>query len=241
MLDSSDKMESLGRKIILPCFVFVFLFVSIVEAQELNLDGTTVTAPYGAFYDLKRTCSNNGTYCSTATSCNVTIVRPDGTLLANNRLMTNNLAYYNATLNQTDNRWLGRGIGTLTCTDPSGNIKGNGYATFNYVVTGDGNDYRDVPHQLIILAIGLILIFVGKLREDFAIVQNLGSMIVIIMGVLTIYPGYSFFNYSSLMGLGIGATSLGLGLYFLLERALSREREVKHYDNSDDGRYHDND
>lgn len=235
----SKKMDKVGIKLLVPGFIFIFLFGFLVSAQSTS-DGL-VTAPYGQQYDLKRTCSNNGTYCSSSTSCNVTIVKSDGSLMFDNRLMTNNIAYYNITAFQVDNRWLGKGFASMTCKDPSGDIKGNGYSTFEYDITADGNEWKSFPNQLVIMIIGFILIFVGKLKDDFTIIQNLGSMISIVMGVITIYPGYNYLNYSTLSGLGIGAVSLGIGFFFLLERNLSRDKEVKSYDNEDDGRYHDND
>ena len=60
---------------------------------------------------------------------------------------------------------------------------------------------------------------------------------MMIMGVITIYPGYSFINYTTLLGKGLGFILIGLGFYFLIEDSFSRNKQEDRFEsqpNSDD-------
>ncbi len=63
-------------------------------------------------------------------------------------------------------------------------------------------------------------------------------MIVLIVGVITLWPGYSFINYSNLQGQAIGYSSIAFGLYFLINDSFSRDKQTDKFsqDVEDDGR-----
>ena len=68
-------------------------------------------------------------------------------------------------------------------------------------------------------------------------------MMILVLGVITLWPGYAFINFSTLLGKVVGFSSIGLGFYFMLEDSFSREKQTEYYEAEveEDGRFHDND
>ena len=54
------------------------------------------------------------------------------------------------------------------------------------------------------------------------------------MGVITIYPGYSFINHTTLLGKALGFILVGLGFYFLIEDSFSRNKQEDSFDAEND-------
>lgn len=69
--------------------VFFLAAIHLVSAEENFRIGTIV--------DLKKTCDNNGSFCSNNSVCNMTVYYPNLTVLANNVLMTNQINFHNLT------------------------------------------------------------------------------------------------------------------------------------------------
>ena len=44
-----------------------------------------------------------------------------------------------------------------------------------------------------------------------------------IMGTLTLFPGYNFINHTNLFGLSLGTILIAMGFYFLVEDSFSRK------------------
>ena len=196
-------------------FVFILLALPIVVAQEER------TFQFNTHYDLKRPCFNNGTFCTVNSLCNLTLEYPGGDLIFNNIRMSRNGSFFNATVGQNINNQLGIHPAIMSCCD--GAICGPD--TFNVVITADGKPFQEFPTQIVFIIFSFILIAFGLFDEKFKIFKSTGGILLMIMGVITLYPGYSFINYSTLMGKAIGAISIGLGFYFLVEDSFSRESQ----------------
>ena len=68
-------------------FMFIFL-ISCVSAGYRSGDELTLKVP----------CYNNGTYCSTSATCNISVLDPSGNSIVSNAIMSNNVSYHNLTL-----------------------------------------------------------------------------------------------------------------------------------------------
>lgn len=184
--------------------------------------------------DLRIPCFNNGTYCSSAAVCNSTILYPNGNIMIIDSDMTANNSFFNVTLTKTENHFLGEHSIIMVCCE-AGDCGSN---TYVMEITADGFASKQIPFQFLVVIFGFLLIGVGLTQERLRIFKHAGSMLVFIMGVLTLYPGYSFINWTTLMGKTLGFLFIGLGFYFFIEDAFSRDKQVDHYDQADDGRFH---
>ncbi len=210
--------------------VFLFLFISVLLVGSFASAQETLIEQIPSFqfnhdFDLKRTCSDRGFFCDINFVCNISLVSPNGEILINNELMTNNNSFRNITITQEQNNQLGFVTGFESCN----NVTNAGLDTFTIAITGDGNPYRDFPHQFVVIIFGLILVFVGLINERFNMFKSIGSMILMVMGVLTLFPGYSFINYSTLMGKALGFGLIGLGFWFLIEDSFSRNKQQERF------------
>lgn len=219
-------------KFLFSILILIFL-VGIVSSADLNF-------PFNQDIDIKRPCFNNGTYCSSSAVCNITILYPNGIIMpsADNIVMTNQGSFHNITILRGEVDRLGVHQAIMSCTDTAGDIAGNGEDTFTIEITGDGQSFNVFPTELIVFVIGLGLIGVGKVMDKLKVFKFIGAITVFIVGVTTIYPGYSFLNYSTLIGKGISLIGIGAGFFFLIEDAFSFDRQVEYYDQQDDGRFH---
>lgn len=227
--------------------IIFLLFFSFISAD--------MTAQFNKDYDLKRPCFNNGTYCSSSSNCNITLVYPDGNLLLDNQVMNNKFSFHNVTIPQSSINQLGIIFGIMSCAD--GSLYGED--TFDLYITADGKEPKTFPIELSITVISLIMILSGSFNDRLSLIKTSGSILLMVMGIITIYPGYSFINYSTLPGLGIGTISIGIGFYFLISDSFSRNKQKGRYnrypdgleindetnyreieEEEDDGRYHDN-
>ncbi len=231
-------------KLYLFFFFFLILLASPVLAAQNDL-----SKPINVAYDLNLKCFNNGTFCSSSAVCTLTYEDPDGIIVIDNATLTNQVNFHNITITQSQNSKFGTWWGTQVCFDPSGDIIGSGPDTFPVEISGDGMGFRAFPFELSIFVLGLILIVTGKLKEELRMMKHVGSFIVMIMGVLTLYPGFSFVNFSTLIGKVIGFGGIGMGFYFLIEDSFSRSKQDEYYapptpqqeeEGEEDGRFHGN-
>ncbi len=176
---------------------FALLFIFLLVGFSSFVFAKSLVFPFNQELDLKRPCFNNGTWCSTSAVCNVTVFYPDDSVLVNNQLMTNQISFHNFTITNTDINKIGIYSTSITCTDTGGDLAGNGFETFTFEVTGDGLKSSPFPIEFSVFLLGIVLIIVGKSKEDLRFFQFLGSILVLIMGVITLYPGYSNFNFAN--------------------------------------------
>lgn len=224
--------------------IFILLVVPLVSAQNSD----TILVSFNQEFDLTRSCENNGTYCSSSAVCNVTLTAPDGVNIFDNELMTNQISFHNKTIIPGTLNQFGFYPAVMTCFDSGGQLTGNGFDTFQLQVTGDGQQSNAFPIELSILILGFILIMVGKVKDELSLFQTLGSMIVLTMGVVTLYPGYAGLNFSNLQGQVLGASSIGFGAYFMIEKYFSRGEQEQSFnqepfdpqeiEDEEDGRFH---
>ena len=69
------------------------------------------------------------------------------------------------------------------------------------------------------------MVGVGFVTERLRMFKHLGSILLIIVGIITLYPGYNFINYSTLLGKALGFILIGLGFYFWIEDSFSRDKQ----------------
>ncbi len=199
-------------------FFFFIVFTPLVFAED-------VIIPFNKGVDLKRGCFDSGLFCEPAFECNITIMYPDKTLLFDNEPMTNQGSYYNITIIQPNNNQLGVMEAIQSCY----NGTKAGRDTFNIEVTADGNSFRVFPTQFAVIIFSFILISSGFFIERLKLLTLGGSILMMLMGVVTLYPGYSFINHSTLMGKGVGTTLIGLGFYFLIQDNFSRSEQDERF------------
>ena len=206
-------------------FLISVLLVTTVSAQE-QLPEQIPSFQFNTQFDLKRGCFDNGFFCDSSFVCNATIIAPDGnTLMIDNQIMTDQNSYRNITVDQSLNNQLGFAEVIQSCN----NVSNAGRDTFVIAITGDGKPWRQFPQQLVVAIISLAMIVMGTMKENLRIFKHLGSMMMMAVGVLTLYPGYSFINYSTLLGKSLGTVFIGLGFYFLIEDSFSRDNQQERY------------
>lgn len=206
--------------------IFIFSILPLVLADDL-------TIPFNENYDIKRPCFNNGTFCSSSATCNFTLIRPTGETIFSNQIMTFNSNFFNITLLKATNNQLGEHPAIMSCCE-------NGLCdadTFKIIVTADGNPQQTFPTQFAVIFFAFLLVGFGTFFERLRLFKYMGSILLMVMGVLTLYPGYSLINYSNLVGQSIGSIIIGLGFYFLIEDSFSRGEQQEYYDQDEQGVY----
>ena len=113
---------------------------------------TALTYKQSTEIDLKIPCFNNtDAFCSKGSYCNITVYNPASILLLDSVNMTNQGAYFNATLSPSDSSVNGEYSTIIQCTD---GIQ-NGFSTFNFNITPNG---EEIDEGTAIFRIGLIVI-----------------------------------------------------------------------------------
>ncbi|KKL53380.1 hypothetical protein LCGC14_2276010 [marine sediment metagenome] len=211
-------MQSVNKKIWL-MFLISFFLVSSVSAA--------LTFEQSKDIDLKITCINAG-FCTAAAQCNVSVFNPSQVALLDGVQATQSasLAFYNITLNSTQTSELGTYSVGGFCKDGSVTQ----VVDFDFDVTADGKEFQAFPNQFGVILLGFILIMFGLSNSRFSLLKHMGAIILMVMGVLTIFPGYNFINHTNLFGLALGSILIAIGFYFLLEDSFSREEQERSFD-----------
>lgn len=204
-------------------FIFLFLALPMLQAQE------DPTFQFNKQFDLKRPCSDSGFFCDSAYECNITLIYPDGNLLVNNQVMTNKVSFRNITITQPNNNQLG----FISAIESCNNGTRGGLNTFDVVITADGRKFQAFPNQFFIIILGLLMVGTGITMNRLRLFKHLGAILLIISGIITLYPGYNFINYSTLLGKSFGAILIGLGFYFWIEDSFSREKQEEGFDSEE--------
>ncbi len=105
-----------------------------------------------------------------------------------------------------------------------------GFIFSEFEVTQDGEETIVFPQQFSIILFGLILIMFGISKERYTFMKSMGSFILMIMGILTLFPGYNNISHTSLFGLVLGSTVFVMGFYFLIEHNFSRTKQEQWFD-----------
>ncbi len=205
-------------------FILVFL-VSTVTAQQ-TLDEQIPSFQYNTEFDLKRACFDSGFFCDASFTCNITLIKDDGSLMIDNQVMTNQGSYRNITVPKASNNRLGFVQGIESCS----NATNAGPDTFTISITGEGKPFQQFPQQFFIIIMAFALVVTGLVQEKLRMFKHMGAILMMIMGVITLYPGYSFINYTTLLGQAVGFILIGLGFYFLIEDSFSRNKQEDNFD-----------
>ncbi len=226
--ETNEEKKLFLNRIVLT-LLFILVLATTVTAQQI-LDEQIPSFQYNEEFDLKRACFNNGFFCGSGFTCNITLLYPDGQVLVNNQVMTNQGSYRNITVSKESNQQLGFIQGIESCS----NSTSAGPDTFTIAITGDGKPFQIFPQQFFIIIFSLALVVIGLIQEKLRMFKHLGSIMMMIMGIITVYPGYSFINYSTLLGKGVGFVLIGLGFYFLIEDSFSRNKQEDGFDSQND-------
>lgn len=203
--------------------IFIFLISSVNSLDE--------SFQYNREFDLKRACFDRGSFCGSDFECNITLIYPDGTTMVDNQVMTDQGSFRNITVSQALNNQLGVVKAIESCT----NSTDSGAETFEIEITADGFDSQDFPTQFVIVLFAFVLVGVGHITDKLRLFQVVGAILMLIMGVLTLYPGYSFINYSVLFGQALGISLIGLGFYFMISHNFSRDEQQDKFDQRPEG------
>ncbi len=181
--------------------------------------------------DIRIVCINAG-FCSSTTDCNVSVFAPDQTTLLSGiqATATVNLASYNITLNSAQTSQFGEYSVGGFCLD--GSV--TNVIDFTFDITADGKPFEAFPNQFAIILLGFILIMFGLFNERYTLMKSMGSLILMVMGVITLFPGYNFINHTTLFGLAFGSSLIAIGFWFLIEDAFSRTSQEERF-NQDQG------
>ena len=153
-----------------------------------------------------------------ATQVNIsTVTHPNQTLIIINSPMSKNGKTFNYTF--CDTSVLGEYV--YDYYDNQGNTYVN-----DFDVTADGKERKDFPMQFSFIIFSVLMIIFGLTGERRNIFKTLGGIFMMVMGVITLYPGYGFINWSNLQGLAMGSVLLGLGFYFAIEDIFRTTREM---------------
>ena len=176
--------------------------------------------------DIKIVCINAG-YCTSTAVCNVSVFSPNDITLLNGIQTTqsSNLAFHNFTLNSTQTSSLGEYSVGGFCKDGSVTQ----LIDFDFDVTADGKEFQAFPNQFVVIALAFILVMFGLFNERYTLLKHMGSLILMVMGVITLFPGYNFINHTTLFGLALGSSLIGIGFWFLIEDAFSRTSQEERF------------
>ncbi len=218
-------------------YKLIFALALVLVVLPMVQAEVELTFAFNSDIDLKRPCFNNGTFCSSSATCSITVSYPDSTILLNDQNMNNNRTFHNISITADKVNQLGIYPVIMSCTD--GALSGDD--TFDIEITADGFAPKTFPIQLSFLIIGYMLVAVSMASDKLKLFRFLGAILIMIMGVVTIFPGYAGVNYTTLTGMAVGGISIALGFYFLIQDALSFDNQTKQFEQVEDGRFHEND
>jgi len=152
--EKNNALERQGCKIIVLAMIMFIGFLAVLPMISAEIE---YKVSLGKEFDIKRPCFNNGTYCSAAAECNLTIIYPNGTAMIDNQLMSNMGSYHNYTISSELNNKLGILLGTQACNDAG--VTGSG--TFEAEVSPSGKSFSagEGIAGLGIIAVALVLAF----------------------------------------------------------------------------------
>ena len=207
-------------KKILLTLIFVSLLISFASAEIQTLG----TFQQGQNINLIQ-------ICATCTFNNITsVLDPNSNQVIGEFVMTRTGSVYNFTLTSGNVTLLGKyivnGIGDLDGTNTIWN--------YDFDLTADGRPFQKFPNQFAVILFALILIVFGLTNERYTLLKHMGSLIFMVMGVLTLFPGYNFINHTTLFGLALGSILVGIGFWFFIEDSFSRTAQEGRF-NQDQG------
>ncbi len=210
------------KKILLILILGMFL-ISLVSAEISSSSGecSIGSVKQGDIIELTQVCRGG------CTVVNLTkVMFPNQSIaLLGEFPMTENGSNYNFTFSNIDT------LGTYTYdaegVDPNSIVVGQ---TCSFEVTTDGNPIQIFPYQFALIFFSFLLIFLSYFNERLNLFKYLGSIMIMTLGVITLYPGYSLINWTTFTGQLLGINLIGLGFYFLIEDSFSRKEQALRFD-----------
>ena len=194
--------------------LIIFLSIILVVSSLCYVNASDLTYKKGSIIDIKIPCINNGSSCSGGATCSLTINDPDGLNVVKDGSMTNNLQYFNYTLDSNQTQKLGIYQYLALCQDSS--INGYSIDNFEITSTGASNEFLNDIALFIFIIFAVILFILGLNKEDVWITL-LSSFLFIIAGFWTYYN--PIFYFPSFINLGLALVLWGFGVYILLRTA----------------------
>ena len=192
-------------KIIYTITTWVFV-VSMLLVMTKAEDGIK-SYQAGNAVDLTIQCEINETVCSNSATCNITVIRPDTSILINNLVMTNKgSGVFNYTLPKGSTWTNGRYASNVVCSDSGVNPN----VSFWFDITPSG-DTNLIGFYFLIFLVIFFITFFGAYYENTTLV-TLGGLSMMFLGLYCLVNGISTFknNITELLSL----VTLGLGMYF---------------------------
>jgi len=203
------NMQSEHKKIFATFLLGIFLLASV----------SALTFRQNEAVSVKVVCINAG-FCTATSQCNASIFAPDENVLLDGiqGTIAGNRAFHNFSLNSTQTEDLGEYRVGGFCKDGSVTQ----LIDFTFDVTADGKPFEAFPNQFAVILLAILLIIFGLFDSRWTLLKHMGSIILMIMGVITLFPGYNFINHTNLFGLALGTILIAIGFYFLIEDSFSR-------------------
>lgn len=173
------------KRLILLTLIILLVPLALATTDEIRFIAQQSTA-----LDITEPCFNNNTYCSGASTCNITVKDPAQQVVINNLLMTNSGAYHNYTLSSYHLNDTGVYESTVICKDGIY----NGYDNFYFKVTYHGKE-EPVGFTQIIFILFFIIVLAITLVSIIFLVQHLEQMDFDMWDLLIMF-GIYFANFS---------------------------------------------
>lgn len=189
--------------------IVVGFFITRVDAAT---DTTDVSDVYkqNSIINYGKPCFNNGTYCSSSTLCNMTVINPTNSVIIANEEATNQGYIYNHSITFSD---LGIYKIDMVCND-NGLM---GSETFYAQVTGSGKN-NNVPFLIIYLLVCISIVAFGLFIHEpwFGV---FGSVLLIPAGLYIINNGIGDIR-DMVTTWAIGIVIIGIGTVIGIKSAL---------------------
>lgn len=241
----TETKEFRFNKAVILSFMFLFLF-SFVSAQPPFVQSSSLSTGYEIeipeINPLKQNqnfvsnfhvfnISNGYPISNASTSCSIHLYNSSGTSLFEGNVphaTTDVVNEWKITLlggNFSNTGFYGYLIQCNSSTTSLG-----GFANVGFEVTPYGFENSDIPLEFYIIFFGLLMIILSNFNKKLGILEQIGGVIFMIMGVITIYPGYNFINYTNLLGMLLGTVLIASGAYFFIWGQLRKRIEKQEGD-----------
>jgi|TARA_R100000750_G_scaffold62697_2_gene57431 hypothetical protein len=210
----TNKLKEVNkmRFTLLISLAFILMFVTTFVSAE------NLVYVQGELADIKVPCINNNTYCSAASTCDLTVINPESVILLNNTRMTRQTAFHNYTLNTSDTATNGEYTRNVFCNDGTD----NGFSSVSFFITPTGEKLStssSIGYGIILfimLGVSVFFLIFSKLVENpgFKLFFILTGFIILILTIGTgVVTAQSF-------GIQSGAINLFSGMLFLVTLVL---------------------
>lgn len=200
------------NKNIILTVLLMFIALNIVSAMEVNPSDIAYVFKNTESINIKNPCFYNGTFCSMAATCRITVYDPSGSIKVDNVLMTNQNSFHNYTL--PGPYPLGVYKSDMVCTDHGV----NGAQTFYFQVNSTGDRINNLA-LFLVLSIGAIVMLILAIAIGNEYLGFMAGALFVVAGVYALIYGIS--DLANLYTRSIGFISIGLGTIFLVAAGYS--------------------